>query len=1009
MRTRFGLGLLLSWWVAALACGGDGPEPRGNGGSGGEGGSGGAAEPGELVINEVMAQNDGAWIDAAGEADDWVELINRSQHTLSLADYRLADAKGNPSRLPDVKLGPGQGVLLWTDDDPKQGPGHLPFKLSSSGDHLTLLDAVGTEIDAVDIPALDVNYVYARFPNAEGAFRVCRYASPGRVNGDACAPAPVPSLVDDVKFAPFDVPEPFPEPPRGLVLNELALRPADGSSAFVELANRGDTALALDGVLVRVSPHGPSLPWPSSSSGSEIALPAGQTLAPGQLLELPVSGAALGLLESDPAFEGVVTIFDRASGGVLDRVDFMRWPTGAALARNPASPALLRFCTNSTPGAENACDVLPSRDVGDRLRNLYTPGDFAALAIGADAVGIESTKFVIDLQAPGLVHFIGSTPWPLHYTFVRERVYQEPHLDRCDPAQNAEFYDGWVDFSDREYYSQSTRRFHLGTLSHYGSVDLRAIEFTYGDAISGSQMRDAYQALLPHLDDPRAWVLHPQDTSQVSKARAIEGTVPLVGPDAPFEGMTYQSLSEGVAYGMLKFVPAEELWSASLGPKVIAITDDVPNDVPYIGGLITESFQTPLAHVNVLSENRGTPNAALVDARNALSSYLDQLVKLVVGPGGIEVTLAEPAEAEAFWASRAPKGEPVSPSLDTSVRGIQDLAGLDLSSLPFIGAKAAQMAELLRVVPEQVACLRSRPFVAPTAPFAIPMVHYLEHFQASGAQQLLAELEADPRFAEDPALRAQGLAQVQQRMLDYPVDPELSSQVNAALSSRFGKERVRFRSSSNTEDLPDFNGAGLHTSTSGELDDPERSVPDALRTVWASLWNARAYDERSNAGIRNDTAAMGVLVHPATLGEGANGVGVSRNILEPIRGDQFYVNAQLGEASVTNPAPAVSTEQLIYQWNRTPAVLYQSESSLLNAYPVPPEQVLSPIEVEDVVCALTRIHQHFRPLIDPEQKNRWFAMQIEFKFVGPERRLLVKQARPHTFGHREIIADCREF
>ena len=1014
MRTRFGLAVLFGWWAAAVACGGEGYGPSAQGGSGGEGGEGGTGGggvtvPGELVINEVMSQNDGAWIDAAGEADDWVELINRSQRTLSLADYRLADSKGKPAALPDVKLGPGQGVLLWTDDDPKQGAGHLPFKLSSSGDHLTLLDRAGTEIDAVDIPPLDVNYVYARFPNAEGAFRVCRYASPGRVNGEACAAAPVPALVDSVKFAPFAYPEPFPAAPLGLVLNELALRPASGSSAFVELANRGDTALALDGVLLRVSPHGPSLPWPNSATGSEITLPTGRTLAPGQLLEVPVSGAALALLESDPAFEGVVTLFERASDTVLDRVDFMRWPLRAALARNPEVPALLRFCTNSTPGADNACDVLPSRDVGDRVRHLYTPGDFAALSIGADAVGIESTKFVIDLQAPGLVHFIGSAAWPLHYTFVRELVYREPHLDRCDAAQNAEFYDGWVDFSDREYYAQSTRRFHLGTLSHYGSVVLHAIEFTYGDAISGSQMRDAYQTLLSHLDHPRAWVLHPQDTSQVTKARDIEGTVPLVGPNAPFEGMTYQSLSEGVAYGTLKFVPAEELWSASLGPKVIAITDDVPNDVPYIGGLITESFQTPLAHVNVLSENRGTPNAALVNARNELSSYLDQLVKLVVGPGGIEVTLAERAEAEAFWASRAPQGQPVSPSLDASVRGIQDLADLDLSSLPVIGAKAAQLAEVLKVVPDQAHCMRSRPFVAPAAPFAIPMVHYLEHFQASGAQQLLAELEADPRFAEDAALRAEGLGQVRQRILDYPVDPELLTQVTQAVSARFGNARVRFRSSSNTEDLPDFNGAGLHTSISGELDDPDRPVPDALRTVWASLWNARAYDERSNAGIRNDTAAMGILVHPATLGEGANGVGVSRNILEPIRGDQFYVNAQLGEASVTNPAPAVSTEQLIYQWNRTPAVLYQSESSLLSAYPVPPQQVLSPTEVEDVVCALSRIHEHFRPLIDPQRSNPWFAMQIEFKFVGPGRQLLVKQARPHAFGHREIILDCREF
>jgi hypothetical protein len=182
-----------------------------------------------------------------------------------------------------------------------------------------------------------------------------------------------------------------------------------------------------------------------------------------------------------------------------------------------------------------------------------------------------------------------------------------------------------------------------------------------------------------------------------------------------------------------------------------------------------------------------------------------------------------------------------------------------------------------------------------------------------------------------------------------------------------------------------------------------------MRTVWASLWNARAYDERSNAGIRRDTLAMGILVHPASLGEGGNGVGVSRNIMEPIRGDQYYINAQLGEASVTNPAPAVTTEQLVYQWYRTPPVLYQSDSSLLSAYPVPPAHVLSAAEVEDVACALEAVHDHFRPLLDPQAENAWFAMEIEFKIMGPGRQLLVKQARPHSFGRREIIADCREF
>jgi hypothetical protein len=961
----------------------------------------------ELVINEVMSRNEGAWIDEAGEADDWIEIVNRSGRDLSLVDYALRD-ESSELALPARVLAAGQAVLIWVDSDPSQGELHAPFKLSGQGERLSLVDRSGTEIDALDVPALGENQVLARFPNADGLFALCRYATPGRSNPDVCGATAPPPLADDVVFASYEHPEPFPAPPPGLALNELELRPGATSSPFIELVNLGAGAVALDAVSLRVSTHAPNLPWPSAAGGVLVPLPAGASLVPGSLLQVAVPPGALTALAADPAFEGVVTVFDDA-GAAVDRMDFMRWPEGATLARNTEAPALFQFCRNATRGTPNTCDVLPSRDVGDRLRHLLTPGDYAALSAGAEQLGIQATKFVVDLRAPGLVHLLGSSRWPLHYTFVRELVDLEPVLDRCDPAQNAEFDQGWRDFSALEYYATSGRRFLLGTLSHYAGSNLDAVEYTFGDVISGSQMRDGFVAVMPHTDAPRRFVLHAQDASQVERLREIEGQVPLVGPNAPFQGVTYQPLTEAVAFGTLRFIPAGELAAQNLGPRVIVITDDVPNDIPLVGGLVTEAFQTPLAHVNVLSRNRGTPNAALLGARGVLAPYIDQLVRLEVAPSGLEVSLANPGEAAAFWASQAPAGEPVSPRMDTRVRGVQDLAVHGLASLPIVGAKAAQMAELIALVGSQPACLGSPPFIIPERPFAIPLVHYREHFTDSGAEARLDELESVPAFATDAALRAQGLAEVRQRIESHPIDPELLASVEASVLARFGQERVRFRSSSNTEDLPNFNGAGLYTSISAELDDPERSVADAMRTVWASLWNERAYDERAFARIQRDTLGMGILVHPATLSEGANGVGVSRNVLEPTRGDQFYINAQLGEASVTNPAPAVSTEQLVYQWYRQPPVLYQSQSSLLGALPERPSTVLTAVEVARVSCALQAVHDHFRPLIDPAADNPWFAMEIEFKLVGSDRQLHVKQARPHSFGSPEIIRDCREF
>ena len=82
------------------------------------------------------------------------------------------------------------------------------------------------------------------------------------------------------------------------------------------------------------------------------------------------------------------------------------------------------------------------------------------------------------------VHLLSVARWPLHYTFVRERIYLEPPLDRCDPEQNSQFNAGWTEFSRLEYYRVEGRRFLLGTLARHASTGLASVEYTSGDVIS---------------------------------------------------------------------------------------------------------------------------------------------------------------------------------------------------------------------------------------------------------------------------------------------------------------------------------------------------------------------------------------------------------------------------------------------------------------------------------------------------------------------------------------------
>ena len=70
--------------------------------------------------------------------------------------------------------------------------------------------------------------------------------------------------------------------------------------------------------------------------------------------------------------------------------------------------------------------------------------------------------------------------------------------------------------------------------------------------------------------------------------------------------------------------------------------------------------------------------------------------------------------------------------------------------------------------------------------------------------------------------------------------------------------------------------------------------------------------------------------------------------------------------------------------------------------------MLTSEEVVDLSCALRTVHELFSPLLNPTESDPWFAMEVEFKFLGPERSLLIKQARPHSFGKPVLFGDCRE-
>jgi hypothetical protein len=279
----------------------------------------------------------------------------------------------------------------------------------------------------------------------------------------------------------------------------------------------------------------------------------------------------------------------------------------------------------------------------------------------------------------------------------------------------------------------------------------------------------------------------------------------------------------------------------------------------------------------------------------------------------------------------------------------------------------------------------------------VPVYYYVQFMEENGFYDLLDEWLADPEFIDDPGVRDMRLSMLRDMFMTAPVDEELQELLRAKLEE-FPEQRIRFRTSTNSEDLEGFPCAGCYESHTGDRSD-WNDVLDAIRETWASIWLFRTFEERSYYKVDHTTVTMALLVHHSFPDEEANGVALTANPFDPSGLEPAqYVNVQFGgDYEVVHPPPGVTSDEFIYGFYMAgQPVTYLSHSNVL---PPGQESVLTPSQIHDLGKALDKIHKLFSPAYGPAAGNTgWYAMDVEFKFDGdsPETAALsVKQARPH--------------
>ena len=96
----------------------------------------------------------------------------------------------------------------------------------------------------------------------------------------------------------------------------------------------------------------------------------------------------------------------------------------------------------------------------------------------------------------------------------------------------------------------------------------------------------------------------------------------------------------------------------------------------------------------------------------------------------------------------------------------------------------------------------------------------------------------------------------------------------------------------------------------------ERTIERGLKKVWASLWNARAFEERDYYQIDHSQTRMGILVSLAFPHEDSNGVAFTG---DPVAGhkDYFVINVQMGDESVVQPGTGITPEKVLLHFTET--------------------------------------------------------------------------------------------
>ncbi len=579
---------------------------------------------------------------------------------------------------------------------------------------------------------------------------------------------------------------------------------------------------------------------------------------------------------------------------------------------------------------------------------------------------MKSVKVVYDYVAKKL-YFFNSTRYTYHYDFC---------------SQVLGFSEDISEFNKQSYNETNKRTYLLANINYLENSDDWVMELAASDEMNAGLINFFFNEVNKNVyfKDKLKFYLNSPHVIFLNSKKELK--IPTILSDFIFKRITEQSIENASSVGILKKYDLQNKEDFNPKANEIIIINTTPDFIPTVRGIIITELQTPLSHLVLLAKNRNIP--VYVDtkvwSKQSVNNLLGKKVELITK----ESSYSLKATQKPIPVKKAVKE--IILTRDFSVRDLVDLeTETPINIVNSIGSKATNLGLLKQIQKEM------KSFKTPEYAFAIPFYYFNEHIKENNLQDKINALYAIPK--DSVKLLEKELKAFRKTVRNSKVNPELLKKVEEKLNAQNDFTNFRFRSSTNAEDMEGFNGAGLYDSKTAIIGDSDKTVEKAILEVWSSFWNFRAFQERDLFGINHESCAMGVLVHRSFPDEKANGVLVTKNMYRD-RYTGITVNVQLGEESVVKPEPNVTCDEFYcHNFNGFGSFVvdYRSTSSINNGKPI-----LNETEIKKLF--------NLSPTLERKLNNIWqkrkmakriYPLDIEFKYVGDEKQLYIKQARAY--------------